>query len=53
MSDLAVSLPVVFFFLAVVAGLVWILNGLLAQRDEISAVKGDSSGTSDVPGQTS
>lgn len=44
MSDLIVALPVIFFFLAVVAVVVWICKGFLQQRAELSPLKTDSSG---------
>lgn len=45
MSELIVSLPVIFFFLAVVAVIVWICKGFLQQRAELSPLKADTSGT--------
>ena len=51
MSELIVSLPVIFFFLAVVAVIVWICKGFLKQRDEISAVRSDTSSSHDAHGQ--
>lgn len=52
MSELPLSLGVIFFFLAVVVGVVWIIKGFLAQRDELSAVKAESSDANENHPQT-